>query len=281
MSRVSAFSLVELLVVLSVVALVTALLLPALAAARDTASRLNCANHQRQIGTALHNYATQSDGYLPYGIETGPNLEDPVSYDERLRPHLSGAKPTRQQLAEAKLPPDMAHEIFVCPSDPARSVWAGAYATRSYAMAAPMGRRRVQSTSISYLDAREPALRLSSRALPSPTRTLMLTELSYYSTSGGDEGNFQGARRGAVVDGPNEQHPRHQPTWASIGTDLSKLHLVLADVQALHGSRAEPTCNYLMGDGHVSTMEVTESLGRGGQIDGGPYRGMWTLDPAD
>jgi type II secretory pathway pseudopilin PulG len=68
---VSGFSLVELLVVVGVVAMLCAILLPALRTARDSAVRTACANNLRQIGLAMHLYAGEHRGHTP---GTGPSL---------------------------------------------------------------------------------------------------------------------------------------------------------------------------------------------------------------
>lgn len=57
------FSLVELLVVISVLAIVLALLLPAVQAAREAGRRATCNNHLRQIGLALLEYHDQSGSF--------------------------------------------------------------------------------------------------------------------------------------------------------------------------------------------------------------------------
>jgi prepilin-type processing-associated H-X9-DG protein/prepilin-type N-terminal cleavage/methylation domain-containing protein len=63
---VRAFSLVELLVVIAIVGTLIALLLPAIQAARESARRATCSNHQKEVGLAILNYEA-AHGVFPAG----------------------------------------------------------------------------------------------------------------------------------------------------------------------------------------------------------------------
>lgn len=83
------FTLVELLVVIGIIAALTAILLPVIFEARERGRRTTCQNNQRQLAAAMHQYISDYDGAYPsqtfvYNIH---GVSTPVSWKEVLFPY--------------------------------------------------------------------------------------------------------------------------------------------------------------------------------------------------
>src|SRR5258706_1198913 len=77
-SRPRAFTLVELLVVIGIIALLISILLPSLSKARENAVKVQCSSNLRQWGIGLAQYFANNKGYFPYnGRAIPPNWLDP------------------------------------------------------------------------------------------------------------------------------------------------------------------------------------------------------------
>ena len=126
------FTLVELLVVITIIGILIALLLPAVQAAREASRRVQCSNNMKQIGLALHNYHMNNQCFPPgsfwFGLSYGeyrgsilvrllPYLEQQAIFDlfdfKSYNPTIDNQMlPGGGNLIQSKVIP-----AYVCPSD--------------------------------------------------------------------------------------------------------------------------------------------------------------------
>ncbi|MCH2211050.1 MAG: DUF1559 domain-containing protein [Fuerstiella sp.] len=126
------FTIIELLVVISIIAILVALLLPAVQQSREAARRLTCKNNLKQIALAMHNYESAS-GILPPGYihKFGPSGSPQeqanhagLAWGTMLLPQLEQTALYDQFNAKipvwdvGNLSPRQTHlPVFLCPSD--------------------------------------------------------------------------------------------------------------------------------------------------------------------
>ncbi len=102
------FTLIELLVVIAIIALLIALLMPAVQRIREAAARISCQNNMRQIGLGLQSYHFSQKRFPGYGA-TGRNQE---AWMYKILPHIE-----QKNLYEQANPWGQSISLFHCASD--------------------------------------------------------------------------------------------------------------------------------------------------------------------
>jgi prepilin-type N-terminal cleavage/methylation domain-containing protein len=100
------FTLIELLVVIAIIAILAALLLPALAKAKEKANQTSCISNLKQIGIALALYIDDNEGFFPIAKSVTATGDD-LNWTKTLGPYLPRQGPNETSKA---------HKVFVCPS---------------------------------------------------------------------------------------------------------------------------------------------------------------------
>jgi len=105
----SAFTLVELLVVIGIIALLISILLPALNKARESARVIQCSSNLRQLMMASINFAGDHHGYIPTSssdpwVETTYSFNDPLRQKYAYRGNTAGTAQYLKDWASSLLP---------------------------------------------------------------------------------------------------------------------------------------------------------------------------------
>jgi len=259
-----AFTLVELLVVIGIIAVLIGMILPALSAAQRQARTVKCAANMRSLGQLLYLYANDHQNLLPPGsTDVGPSPNaggNNFTWDDSLNRYVGRNQPW-SDLTNQWNP--VGNPIFECPEDRYdRSIMFAPYRNRSYSMVEGsqgynlpvlgMATRNFQFTTGWPLNKYFRCIRLSEA--PNASQTLLLAEKAQLGTA---YVNVLGHAGGAIVDCPDDQMrglsaPIHKGRW-----------------------------NYLMVDGHVELLRPTETIKAPNTTATLPPNYMWTRNPND
>lgn len=302
LSKRSGFTLIELLVVIAIIAILAAMLLPALAGAKATARRAQCMSQMKQLGLGMHLFATDnSDHYPPAGwftgADTGPSSM--IAWDNWINQYIGGNAP-QADLDIGPLDGFMSPKILACPSDQFPKVnWMGGadpigkawYGIRSYAM---NGVGPVWSQDYQVDD--------KNRSYPLPNLSLPGKQgpgIYWKDDLSGLDWNAAGYKTAAIQDSAGtillaENTHGQQcegdiwtciclgPKWAS-ANDLYQIDNNTTQQDPNSGTsvnqgiflyRAQKNrFNYLFCDGHAQTLRIEDTIGSGTLT---VPKGMWT-----
>ena len=281
----AAFTLVELLVVIAIIAILAAMLLPALASAKSRAHRIQCTSQQRQLGLGFIMCSSENGERLPpTAYRTGDYMYQ-LSWDDYIHRYIGGSDTDDDLLlgmTGAITDPNRVPKILKCPADrieisiayirdfAQRRTYAMSYAgTINAGFPLPPPTRGAGVLIVQNDGSRPPfdpgGYKASTVKDPAGT-ILLVEEPNGRNLAGNDWPSFSGG----PVDN-STAFPGLSPDCFQVSTTQWGYG---AAAYGLHGKRF----NYLFHDGHVQTLRTIDTVGIGTLAD---PKGMWTMTPGD
>ena len=275
------FTLIELLVVIAIIAILAAMLIPALARAKARAQRLQCLSQMKQLGVAIQLFATDHDDrYPPTAYRTGDYMYQ-LSWDDYIHRTIGGTD-SDVDLEFGITEPTKVPKILKCPADIIQnSIEWGTFGTRrSYAMnfaGIQTGKNTppppatygvgiyIQNNDGSHADWEPKGYRTS--VVQDNAGTILLCELPNGRNMAGND--WPSFCAGPIDSGAN---------FPGLTTDCFQIGKAIYNYGAVEYGIHAYRFNYLFHDGHVSTLKYLDTVGTGKAT---APRGMWTMIMGD
>jgi prepilin-type N-terminal cleavage/methylation domain-containing protein/prepilin-type processing-associated H-X9-DG protein len=298
-AHTKAFTLIEMLVVIAIIAILASMLLPALAKGRMKAMSTKCMANLKQIGVGQAMYVSDNKDKLTYAAMRGQNTGGEWTFDDLLSDYVGGALADADKSAN-QTPAAKVVGTFRCPSDKAPlAAWVTSGTRRSYSLTghnmSTVGKglnnywhpSPADKTGIglywghSSLGPVSPTFNTNDTLPPSrqafiTTAFIREADGTIMATERVDVGNIAGHYSYPKIDSAS-QH-------LAVGTTNNVKDFSYADVDSYTYTDIKSfhngSFNYVFVDGHVEQLDPTATLGMT-NADLTKQTGMWTMQPRD